>query len=178
MPTYVLQRCSEHKLREALAALKTAREKGEPAPLYPWLETWRAEGCAQGEATADDFRALFTVCIVGNSVDLLDRTPATLAGAQADKDLRSALLGLELGAGLEAWMRGENEEVLAHEIVLGLLRAEEVTRLAPRTSELVPAALFPEEDELETYGGAWERLRRTFETAARRGDALALVRKE
>jgi hypothetical protein len=178
MGTYALQRYDERRLDEALAALKTARKTGEPGPLYPWLETWRASGCASGDADAEDFRALFTACSVGKPVDLLDRTPATLAGGQADKDLRSALLGLELGGGLERWMREGSDDGEAHETILGLLRAEDVKRLNGRVQEIAPFALAVDEDEVETYGAAWDRFRRGFQVAADRGEGIVLLTKE
>lgn len=179
MATYALQRFDEHKLGEALAALRTAQKRGEAEPLYPWLENWRAEGCAQGDAASDDFRALFLGCIVGKPVDLLDRTPATVAGHQADQDLRSALLGLELGIGLEAWMResADDEDAFPGETILGLLRADDVKRLNARVQEIAPGALSVDEDELETYGAAWERFRRGFAVALERGEGLALLAK-
>ena len=174
MGTYSLQRFDDRKLLEALSALKTARQNGEAGPLYPWLESWRAQACAEGDAGPDDFRALYLNCVVGKPIDLLDRTPAVLAGRQADQDLRSALLGLELGGGLERWMREEPEED-APDALLGLLRSADVVRLSPRVQAIAPGAIAVDPDELETYAPAWEGVRRAFATAASRNEALALV---
>ncbi len=174
MPTYFLQRFDEHKLDEALAALRTAAKTAEPAPLHPWLELWRAESCARGEASADDFRALFLSCTVGKPVDLLDRTPASVAGGAAERDLRSLLLGLELGHGLEPWAREGSDEP-PPDTILGLLRSGDVTRVNGRIQEINALSISVDEDELETYMAAWERLLKSFETAAARGEGLALV---
>lgn len=180
MATYALQRYDERKLSEAIAALKTARELRDPAPLYPFLESWRAEACAEGNTSADVFRALVGSCAVGKPVDLLDRTPASLAGHQADQDLRAALLGLELGARLEPWMREDPDEldVEDFESILGSLPAADVRRLQPRVQTLSPASLFLDDDQLETYAPAWERCQRTFAVAGEREEGIALLRKE
>ena len=179
MPTYALQRYDERKLTEALAALKTARERSDPTPLHPWLELWRAEAVAESAPGSDVFRALLAECLVGKPVDLLDRTPASLAGAQADGDLRSTLLGFELGANLEPWMREtcEDLDVEPPEQILGILPGEGVKRVVARIQDLAPASLFCDDEELETYSPAWERCQRAFAVAAERQEGLALVRK-
>ena len=179
MPTYALQRYDERKLAEAIAALKTAREHSDSTPLHPWLELWRAEACAEGQASADVFRALVTSCVVGKPVDLLDRTPAELAGRQADQDLRSALLGFELGAALEPWMREGSDDLdcEAFESILGVLASADAKRLAARVHSLAAASLFLDEEELDTYAPAWERCQRAFALAADRSEGLVLVRK-
>jgi hypothetical protein len=179
LPTYALQRYDERKLAEALAALKTARDLADATPLYPWLELWRAEACAEGAGGAEVFRALLAPCGVGKPVDLLDRTPAELAGAQADQDLRAAFLGLELGAGLEPWMRegGEDLDCEAFETILGALSSADVRRLSARIQHLAAGALFLEVEELETYASAWERCQRVFAVAAEREEGLALLKK-
>jgi hypothetical protein len=176
VPTYSLQRFDERKLDEALAALKSAEKTAEAAPLHPWLELWRAESCARGEAGADDFRALFLSCVVGKPIDLLDRTPAKVAGGAADKELRSLLLGLELGHGLEPWARDTHDEP-ASDTVLGLLRSADVQRLNPRVQKISALSISVDEDELETYCTAWERFLKGFATAAERGEGVALVAK-
>jgi hypothetical protein len=174
LPTYTLQRFDERKLDEALAALKSAEKTAEAAPLHPWLELWRAESCARGEADADVFRALFSSCCVGKPVDLLDRTPARVAGGAADSDLRGILLGLELGYGLEPWARDTHEEP-ASDTILGLVRSEEVRRLNPRVQAISALSISVDEDELETYCAAWERFLKAFATAAERGEAVSLI---
>jgi hypothetical protein len=174
LPTYSLQRFDERKLEEALAALRTAVKTAEPGPLHPWLELWRAESCANGEASADDFRALFLQCTVGKPVDLLDRTPAKLAGHAAEKDVRSLLLGIELGYGLEPWARDHGDEP-PPDSILGLLRSADVQRLNPRVQAISALSISVDEDELETYMVAWERFVTKFATAAERGEGLALV---
>jgi hypothetical protein len=179
LPTYSLQRFDERKLEEALAALRTAEKTAEAAPLHPWLELWRAESCAEGEATADDFRALFLSCTVGKPVDLLDRTPARMAGGAADKDLRSALLGFELGYGLDPWARDhgdlEPSSILSSDTILGIFRSGDVERWNPRLQAITAFSISVDEDELETYMQAWERFLKAFATACERKDGLALV---
>lgn len=174
MSTYSLQRFDERKLGEALAALKSAEKTGEPGPLHPWLELWRSESCARGEADADIFRALFQSCCVGKPVDLLDRTPAKVAGGAADRDLRGVLLGFELGYGLEPWARDASDEP-ASDTILGLLRTADVQRLNPRVQAISALSISVDEDELETYCTAWERFLKAFATAAERGEGLALI---
>jgi hypothetical protein len=174
--TYSLQRFDEHRLDEALAALKTAMKTAEAGPLHPWLELWRAEGCASGEPTPDDFRALLASCLVGKPIDLLDRTPASVVGGAAERDLRSELLGLELGRGLEPWMRDQGDPP-PPEAILGLIRSEEVKRLNARVQEINSLSISVDEDELETYMAAWDRFLKAFETAAARAEGLVLVAK-
>ncbi len=179
MATYSLQRFDERKLDEALAALRTAEKTAQAEPLHPWLELWRAESCAAGEATADDFRALFISCTVGKPVDLLDRTPARMAGGAVEKDVRSALLGLELGYGLDPWARDHGDlepaTILSPDAILGVFRSADVERLNSRLQAINALTISVDEDELETYMQAWERLLKVFATACERKDGLALV---